>query len=263
MAVFAGAMMLGAVPAFLAYPNFKIDPAKYRFGLAGVTANLSAKVVVIDDEFPEDLLGHVSIDGKAKLIRAAATASVQLEEFPARIDPESIAFIQHSAGTTGLQKGVALTHAAVLKQIEHLAHALRIDGRNRPHLQLAAALSRHGTDRLFHATHGVPPPVIMQSPLDWVMHPETMLQIITEHRCTLAWMPNFAFQFVPRRAPQDRWSDSNLSSLRALINCSEPVRASSMDEFYRAFAPIGLRIRCPAIVLRDGRKRIRRDSVGY
>ena len=44
-------------------------------------------------------------------------------------------------------------------------------------------------------------PVVMQSPVDWVMHPESMLEIITEHRCTLAWMPNFAFQFIPRRTP--------------------------------------------------------------
>ena len=57
MTTFVGAMMLGAVPAILAYPNFKVEPAKYRFGLAGVTANLAAKVVVIDEEFPDDLLG--------------------------------------------------------------------------------------------------------------------------------------------------------------------------------------------------------------
>ena len=49
MATFAGAMLLGAVPAILAYPNFKVEPSKYRFGLAGVTANLHAKVVVIDN----------------------------------------------------------------------------------------------------------------------------------------------------------------------------------------------------------------------
>ena len=81
-------------------------------------------------------------------------------------------------------------------------------------------------------------PVVMQSPLDWVMHPETMLQIFTEHQCTLAWLPNFAFQFVPRRTPSERWSRYDLSSARALINCSEPVRASSMNEFYEAFAPM-------------------------
>ena len=46
-------------------------------------------------------------------------------------------------------------------------------------------------------------PLVMQSPIDWVMHPETMLQIISEYKCTLAWMPNFAFQFVPRRRARE------------------------------------------------------------
>ena len=38
----------------------------------------------------------------------------------------------------------------------------------------------------------------------------------------------------PANAPK-RWADYDLSSLRLLINCSEPVRASSMDEFQKAF----------------------------
>ena len=78
-------------------------------------------------------------------------------------------------------------------------------------------------------------PVVMQSPLDWVMHPDSMLQIMSDYKCTLAWMPNFAFQFVPRRTPQSRWAQYDLSSMRALINCSEPVRANSMLEFQKAF----------------------------
>src|ERR1035441_10835840 len=73
------------------------------------------------------------------------------------------------------------------------------------------------------------------------MHPETMLQIITECKCTLAWMPNFAFQFIARRTPPKLWSQYNLSSARALINCSEPVRSSSMQEFEKVFSTIGLR----------------------
>ena len=68
-----------------------------------------------------------------------------------------------------------------------------------------------------------------------------MLQIISEYKCTLAWLPNFAFQFVPRRTPHARRVQYDLSSVRTLINCSEPVRASSMDEFQNAFTPIGLK----------------------
>jgi acyl-CoA synthetase (AMP-forming)/AMP-acid ligase II len=67
------------------------------------------------------------------------------------------------------------------------------------------------------------------------------LQIIAEYRCTLAWLPNFAFQFVSRRTPKNRRTQYDLSSLRALINCSEPVRSGSMAEFQEAFAQSGLR----------------------
>jgi len=81
----------------------------------------------------------------------------------------------------------------------------------------------------------------MQSPLDWVMQPQTMLEVISEQCSTLAWMPNFAFQFIPRRTRPNRLAQYDLSSLRALINCSEPVRASSMREFQQAFSSCGLR----------------------
>src|SRR6516225_6353454 len=44
MTAFAAAMLIRAVPAIMAYPNFKVEPAKYRFGLAGVSKNLRACV---------------------------------------------------------------------------------------------------------------------------------------------------------------------------------------------------------------------------
>ena len=235
MAAFAGAMMLGAVPAFLAYPNFKVDAEKYRSGLAGVTANLKAAAVVIDEEFPEDILGHVTLGAETKLLRAADGGSEARKLPDARIQSEDVAFIQHSAGTTGLQKGVALTHAAVLRQLEHLSQALHLDPATDCIYSWLPLYHDMGLIACFILPMVCHVRVVMQSPVDWVMHPETMLQIISEHKCTLAWLPNFAFQFVPRRVPRDRRHEYDLSSLRALINCSEPVRTSSMVEFQKAF----------------------------
>jgi fatty-acyl-CoA synthase len=243
MTTFVGAMMLGAVPAFLAYPNFKVEASKYRSGLAGVTANLKAKAVVIDDEFPDDMLGYVSLSEETKLLRASdSRGSCRENELPdVGNHAESLAFIQHSAGTTGLQKGVALTHAAVLSQLEHLAQVLKIDGATDCVYSWLPLYHDMGLIACFMLPMVCHVPVVMQSPLDWVMHPETMLQIISECKCTLAWMPNFAFQFVPRRTPLSRWAQYDLSSVRALVNCSEPVRSSSMREFQNAFSTIGLK----------------------
>ncbi len=140
-----------------------------------------------------------------------------------------------------MQKGVALTHASVLQHLEHLSSVLKLDDTRDSVYSWLPLYHDMGLIACFIMPMVCHLPVVMQSPLDWVMHPETMLQIFTEHRCTLAWLPNFAFQFVPRRTPKERWSKYDLSSARALINCSEPVRASSMDEFYNAFAPCGLK----------------------
>ena len=241
MTAFAGAMMLGAVPAILAYPNFKVDPAKYRFGLQGVTANLRAKVVVIDGDFPDDLLEHVAFSGDTKLVRAAAVGAEVTAVPGAAIGSDALAFIQHSAGTTGLQKGVALTHAAVLRHLEQLSSVLQINGELDSLYSWLPLYHDMGLIACFMLPMVCHLPVVMQSPMDWVMHPETMLEIFTEHRCALAWLPNFAFQFVARRTPPERQARYDLSSARLLINCSEPVRMSSMNEFYDAFAACGLK----------------------
>ena len=242
MTTFVGAMMLGAAPTFLAYPNFKIEPSKYRSGLTGVTANLKAKTVVIDEAFPDEMLGHVSLDEGTRLVRAG-TGNVADDKDLVRpdIQADSLAFIQHSAGTTGLQKGVALTHAAVLRQLDHLSQALKIDTATDRIYSWLPLYHDMGLIACFMLPLVFHLPIIMQSPLDWVMHPETMLQIISEYKCTLAWLPNFAFQFAPRRTPQRSRTQYDLSSVRALINCSEPVRAKSMSEFQNAFGAAGLK----------------------
>lgn len=242
MAAFVGAMMLGAVPAILAYPNFKVDPVKYRFGLAGVSENLKASLVVLDEAFPSDLLSYVAIDHGPKIVRGFSAPSSPAQEplLTAACEAGGLAFIQHSAGTTGLQKGVALSHKAVLTQLNHLAGALDITEQDRIYSWLPlyhdmGLIACFMLPLVYHV------PVVMQSPTDWVVRPGTMLQLISDYRCTLSWVPNFALQFLARRVrPEDR-AHYDLSSLRALINCSEPVRAQSIDEFLVAYVSYGLR----------------------
>jgi fatty-acyl-CoA synthase len=239
MASFVGAMMLGAIPTILAYPNFKVEAAKYRSGLSGVTRNLRARLIVLDQAFPDDLLEYVDAGDGAAVVRAdAADQGSELPVLPG--DPDAIAFIQHSAGTTGLQKGVALSHAAVLRQLDHLARALEVQPNDRIYSWLPLYHDM-GLIACFMLPLVFQLPVVMQSPTEWVIQPGTMLELVTRHRCTLAWIPNFTLQFLARRVHPDDREEFDLSSLRALVNCSEPVRGQSMDEFMRAYGNRGLR----------------------
>ncbi len=69
MGAFAGAMTIGAVPAILAYPNFKVEPGKYRAGLAGVTRNLKARLVVVDETLPQEFMSYLDTGGGTGVIR--------------------------------------------------------------------------------------------------------------------------------------------------------------------------------------------------
>jgi len=241
MAAFAGAMLLGAVPSILAYPTFKVEPAKYRSGLAGVSANLNAKLVVVDDSFPEEFLESVSLGDQSKLIRVNSLPPISASDGLARLrrEPQDLAFIQHSAGTTGLQKGVALSHDAVLRQLINLGDSLKIQPADRIYSWLPlyhdmGLIACFILPMVYHLH------LVMQSPTDWVLQPASMLHLISRYQCTLAWVPNFTLQFLARRVkPEDR-KEYDLRSLRALINCSEPVRAESMDAFAGAFSDCGL-----------------------
>lgn len=242
MAAFAGSMMLAAVPAILAYPNSKSDPAKYNFGLRGITANLRAPYIFVDQDFPEALTAEMSASRLTKIIRLPQSLEHLNESVPdaSTLHPGDIAFIQHSAGTTGLQKGVALSHFAVLTQLTHLIEALHINESDRIYSWLPLYHDM-GLIACFILPMVLHLPVIMQSPSEWVLRPETMLNLIHHHRCTLAWLPNFAFQFVPRRTSPGTRAGLDLTCLRALVSCSEPVKTESMDEFHHAFAASGLK----------------------
>ena len=139
MAAFAGVMMIGGIPTILAYPHRKVEPAKYRAGLTGVATNLKRAIVVLDRDFPPDLEAELRRSGTTQVVSGlAARAGERPWEIDA-CDPNGIAFIQHSAGTTGLQKAVALSHAAVLTQVGHLAAAL---GAGLPSLGVLEIVSR-------------------------------------------------------------------------------------------------------------------------
>jgi fatty-acyl-CoA synthase len=241
MAAFAGAMVCGAVPAILASPSFKADPSKYRDGLRGVIGNLSAHLVVVDRDLPDGLLRDIVSVGSGRVVSAsgvdAYAGAHRCAEAPP--DPDDIAFIQHSAGTTGLQKGVALPHRSVLNQLDHLAEALRVSGRDRivswlPLYHDMGLIACFILPLVGHLR------VIMESPTDWVMRPGSFLHLVTRYRGTLAWQPNFAFQFLARRVPRADRASFDLSSLRVVVNCSEPVRPQSIREFIEAFGVAGL-----------------------
>jgi acetyltransferase-like isoleucine patch superfamily enzyme/acyl carrier protein len=84
-------------------------------------------------------------------------------------------------------------------------------------------------------------PLVQTSPFVWLQKPDWLVAAIRDHRGTLCWLPNFAFNLLADRVSPAALQSDALGSLRAVVSCSEPVAAASLERFHEAFAPIGLR----------------------
>ncbi len=168
--------------------------------------------------------------------------------------------LQHSSGSTGLKKGVALSNRAVLRQLRSYLPTLRLT----PDDAIVSWLPLYHDMGLIACTvlpavAGVPVTAI--SPLQWVTRPGAMLQAISEYGCTLAWMPNFAYDFLAQRVRASQLGAVRLDGMRAWINCAEPTIAQSHRRFLERFEALGRPARDAPDLLRDGRDRVRGVAV--
>jgi acyl-CoA synthetase (AMP-forming)/AMP-acid ligase II len=236
---FLGAMLIGAVPSFLAPLTVKQNPEHYRPALARLTARIGAALLVTDAAGRAGLAGLPAGTVLPPLLDLDLAPAVEAEAgaLPAPVTGEP-ALLQHSSGTTGLKKGVALSHRAVLAQIEAYGAALELTEGD----VIASWLPLYHDMGLIAClvlpmVTGVP--VAMIDPLAWTARPGLLAEAIGRYRATLAWLPNFAFHHLAGTlAPDAVW---DLSSLRALINCSEPCKPETFALFARRCAGFGLR----------------------
>jgi fatty-acyl-CoA synthase len=84
-------------------------------------------------------------------------------------------------------------------------------------------------------------PLVLMSPFKWVRDPRVLMQAIHKHHASLCWLPNFAYNHSARAIRPRDMDGLDLSSIRLLINCSEPVWMESHQAFLAKFGPYGLK----------------------
>ncbi len=139
-----GCVWLGAIPTVLAEPTVRIDKKVYWSRLGELIRRIEAWGVAADPRIKiEQQLAAIP-----RMLRYDEIAS-GAGPVPSPISPrpDETLLLQHSSGTTGLQKGVMLSHEAVRRHAESYNRRLQLL-RIRSHRLLAAALSRHGFHRL-------------------------------------------------------------------------------------------------------------------
>ncbi len=236
-AAWIGTVWAGHIPTMVSPPSMRMEPAKFASGFRGIMERIRADVQIVDRATAEKLGGQIA--GLPAVIVAEEVLDTESGDEPARLAPDDVVLIQHSSGSTGLQKAVALTSREVLEHNAAYCRTLAISPRD----TIVSWLPLYH-DMGFVACfllpllHGIR--LVEMSPFDWVLHPQMLFQAISRHRGTLCWLPNFAFSFLAQSVKLEPGREpSDLSSMRAWVNCSEPVMLSSMRKFVERFAPLG------------------------
>jgi 1-acyl-sn-glycerol-3-phosphate acyltransferase len=240
-AAFFGVLLAGAVPVPL-YP-----PARS----AHFDDYLRRQIGILDNAQSVALVTSLDAERVARVLRAPlaslrhVTTVADLERgHPAEVRPpvraDDIALLQYTSGSTGSPKGVVLTHADLLANIRAMAQAARVDASD----IFVSWLPLYHDMGLIGAWLGsmcIGFPLVLMSPVSFLVRPVRWLRAISDHRATLSAAPNFGFELCARKVRDDDLEGLDLSSLRMVFNGAEPVSADTLDRFEARFARCGLR----------------------
>lgn len=153
-------------------------------------------------------------------------------------DPEALAVLQFTSGSTAEPKGVALPHRCVAANLDGIARAARLDPEQDvlvSWLPLYHDMGLIGTLTL-PLTTGTD--LVLAGPQDFMAAPRRWVEWMSRFRGTATAGPNFAYALAARALRRAERLD--LSPWRIALNGAEPVDPATVEAFCEAGARHGL-----------------------
>jgi fatty-acyl-CoA synthase len=235
-----GAFLRGAAVTLFPYPPLRADLDAYRARLQAFVENARARAVVTFDAVataPNPLaVGDCAVLAEGSLASASPLAAVR----HAMPRGEDVAIVQYTSGTTGLAKGVVITHSAFLLNAAALAE----------HFAFTSDDVVVSWMPLFHdlgIVGGVVLPVaygartVLLAPLKWARNPGSYYGLVHEFRGTMTFMTNSALHHSVSYVRDRELAGLDLGSIRTVIVGAEVVRADTLQLFVDRFGPYGFR----------------------
>jgi fatty-acyl-CoA synthase len=243
--LYLGISRVGALPAVLAYPNPRLHPDKFRQGIEGMSQRSGLDYILTEQEL--DQIIHPLMDKPGCTIRSVffpleweikndidPAADYEIEQIALRVKETDPMLLQHSSGTTGLQKPIVLSHRAILDHVNNLGCALELTEKDK----IASWLPLYhdfGLIACFQIPLAYGITTIQINPFEWVLAPVLLLDVITKERATITCLPNFAYNVLADKIHDEDLCDISLESLRLVLNGAEPIRHISHKKFAERF----------------------------
>ncbi|WPN22087.1 non-ribosomal peptide synthetase [Pseudomonas marginalis] len=201
---------------------------------------------IISDAEPRLLLTIASLaDGLAQIESAPPVLSVDSLESAGNwiapdLQPDDIAFLQYTSGSTALPKGVQVSHGNLVANEVLIRRGFGID--LNPDDVIVSWLPLYHDMGLIGGLlqpifSGVP--CVLMSPAYFLGRPLRWLEAISEYGGTISGGPDFAYRLCSERVSDSALERLDLSQWRVAYSGSEPIRLDTLERFAEKFATCG------------------------
>ncbi len=151
-------------------------------------------------------------------------------DFLPDLHPRQQALLLLTSGSTGLPKGVTLTHqnllsmtAGTVQMNGFTASDVTLNWMPLDHVGSIVFLGILSVDLGAKQIH-IPTEAVLRQPLKW-------LDLIQDHRASISWAPNFAFSLLNQQEVALSQGQYDLSSMKFLVNAGEQVAFKTVRRF--------------------------------
>ncbi|MEL7048695.1 MAG: fatty acyl-AMP ligase [Pseudomonadota bacterium] len=209
-----------------------------------IIEDCSAKVVMAPMDMIDDIRSNFSGTSVDDLTWIASDAlqidegAAKIPEYGSGIDPDKVAYLQYTSGSTSDPKGVMITYENVITNCRTIRDTLRLDEKS-----TSVFWQPHHHDMGLICSQLLPIVLgnhtVLMSPNTFVRQPILWLQMMSKYKAEIGGGPNFAFDMTAERFSEAKMEGVDLSNWRLALNGSDVVRKKTMDGFAEVFAPYG------------------------
>ena len=242
---FFGILVAGGIPVPVYPPGRLKQIEEHLLRHIAIANNCLARIMVTVDEAKRFArLMHTGAAGLRHVVTMPDLLQAGREYLHAFRKPvltrDNIAFLQYTSGSTGMPKGVVLTHANLLANIRAMAKVLGVTSED----VFVSWLPLYHDMGLIGAWLGslhFACQLVIMAPLAFIAKPQRWLWAIHKYRGTLSAAPNFAYELCLRRIDAKEIAGLDLSSWRIACNGAEAVNAATITQFSERFSPYGFK----------------------
>jgi amino acid adenylation domain-containing protein len=156
------------------------------------------------------------------------------------VEPESLAFLQYTSGSTASPKGVMISHGNLMHNLALIQECFGATSESRGVFWLPMFHDMGLIGGFLQTLHCGGSSTLL-SPVTFLQRPLRWLQAISDTGATISGGPNFAYDLCARKITPAQIAKLDLSRWRVAFNGAEPIRAETFERFAEAFSSCGFR----------------------